>query len=349
MLIAHIKRCCLVGLILISNVSLFFGQSTIGRFLLFTPSARSSGMGGVGVANDYSPYATYFNPSNLAFSPTLAAVGSFTKPLYFFDNVAHSYFSISTNLKDIGAIGASANFYWKGIHLRTNNNGPEIMGVEELTDWQLKLTYAHSLSDRISVGVGIGILRLALSDQGTGMEIGRGKSNSINFDLGIVAKELFPFLTMSRPTSDENTSFSSFGDTQNEKGISLGIVLRNMGPKITMIDAAQADPVSSTLSFGLSYNLICSTPIKILLASDIENRIYEGSLVDYIHWGGELRLFRIFFVRTGYYQNMSEPNNSYATWGGGIHLFGVALNIAHYKQSLWPSWHFDGSFSMEIL
>ncbi len=349
MIIAHIKKCCLIVLILLLNVSFSDGQSTTGRFLLFTPSARSSGMGGVGVANDYSSYATYYNPSSLAFSPIFAVAGSFTKPVYFFDNVAHSYFSISTNLKDIGAIGASANFYWKGIHLRTTSSGPDIIGSEEITDWQLKLTYAHSLSDRIAVGVGIGVLRIALSDQGAGQEIGIGKNTSIDFDLGVVAKELFPFLTMSGLTSEENSSFSSFGDTQDEKGISLGIVLRNIGPKITMIDAAQADPISSTLSFGLSYNLICITPIKIILASDFENRIYEGSFVDYIHWGGELRLYRVFFVRIGYFQDTSGPKNSYATLGGGIRFFGINFNIAHYQQSLWPSWYFDGSFSLEVL
>jgi len=349
MMIPPIKRSCLVGILLILHVSLFFGQSTTGRFILFTPSARSSGMGGVGVANDYSPYATYFNSSCLAFSPTVAVVGSFTKPLFFFDNVAHSYFSVSTNLKDIGAFGASANFYWKGTHLRTTSGGPDIIGSEELTDWQLKLTYARSLSDRIALGAGIGILRLTLSDQGAGQEKGVGKSTSISFDIGIVAKEIFPFLTMAGSLSDEHTSLSTLGVTQNEKGISLGMVLRNIGPKVTMIDAAQADPLSSTLSFGLSYNLLCSTPLNVLLASDIENRIYEGSLVDYIHWGGELRLYRVLFLRAGYYQDTSGPKNSYPTWGGGIHLYGVNLNLAHYRQSLWPSWHFDCSFSLEIL
>ncbi len=347
MKIERIKISCFVILIMYFCVMSSYGQSTAGRFLLFTPSARSSGMGGVGVANDYSSNATYFNPSNLAFSPTFAVAGSFTKPLYFFDNVAHSYFSASTNLGNVGAIGASANFYWKGKHTRTGYY--DVIREEELTDWQLKLTYAHTFSEQVAVGVGIGLLRLALGDQGTAMEKGVGKSTSVNFDFGIMAKGLFPFLTISEHMVDENKSFSTFGDTHDERGISLGIVLRNMGPKITMIDAAQADPVSSTLSIGLSYNLICSTPLKILLASDIENRIYEGALVDYIHWGGELRLYRIFFIRAGYYQDTSGPKNSYATWGGGIHLFGVNLNVAHYQQSLWPSWHFDGTFSMEIL
>ena len=288
MILAQIKKCCLVVLVLLLNMSFSYGQSTTGRFLLFTPSARSSGMGGVGVANDYSPYATYFNPSNLAFSPAFAAVGSFTRPFYFIDDVAHSYFSVSTNLNDFGAIGISANLYWEGNQIGDYRQ-------EDLTDWQMKLTYAHSLNDKIAIGVGLGILKLALSDVGVGTEQGHGKTIAASADLGLAAKGFFPALTFLFDSSKEKTTYSSFGDTQDDRGISLGIALRNIGPKITMIDAAQADPIASTLSLGLSYSLVCGTPLRVLLASDLENRIYEGSLVDYIHWGGELRIYRILF------------------------------------------------------
>jgi hypothetical protein len=122
MIFRIIKCCFMVLLTAVLFVSIAPAQSTAGRFLFYNPSAISNGMGGIGVADDRSAFATYFNPAGIAFGPTISACGSYVKPFSFFDNVEHSYFAVSANLKKIGAIGLSMNVFWKGSIHRTDGS-----------------------------------------------------------------------------------------------------------------------------------------------------------------------------------------------------------------------------------
>jgi hypothetical protein len=335
-------RCLLIMLIGAAGVSVSLAQYTAGRFLLYNPSATSNGMGGIGTADGRTAFATYFNPAGLAYSPIFSLSGSFVQPFSFFGNVAHSYFAASFQLKRFGAVGASMNVFWKGKH--PMNYG----GTENLTDWQLKLTYAGKLKENIAIGVGIGLVKLKLSEIGTAWEKGNGESSGLTVDAGISIKNILPILTLVNDSAAEENPLSAKGDIRDDKGLSLGIALCNIGPKLTFIDAAQADPISATLKAGLLYNAFRNSFAGLVFGCDLENRIYEGSLIDYIHWGSEVRLYRIIFIRGGYFQDISGPKNSYWTWGAGIYMFGASLNIAHYKQTLLPSWHFDATISKEI-
>jgi hypothetical protein len=322
-------------------------QSTIGRFLLLPPSAASASMGGSGVALDASPFASYFNAAGLAYSPTVSIGGSFVRPLPFFGNIGHSYFTGLVRVNDIGTIAVSANLYWKGHHLRTPPS-TFLPASDDLMDWHLKLSFARSFSEDIAGGISLGVLRLTLADFGTAFEEGRGKSTSVLFNGGVIFRNQLLSATFVNESTAEDNPVHVLADSHSHKGISIGLALANIGPKVTMIDAAQADPLPSTLIVGVAYSPVRTIPIGLMVTADAENQFSEGSTIDNLHWGGELVVLELFALRGGYFQDISGPKTSYWTWGAGLRFRFLHLNFARYTRALLPSWHFDGTFSWEF-
>jgi hypothetical protein len=323
-------------------------QQAGARFLLWRPTATSNSMGGVGTAISQDVFASYFNPAGLAFSRQLSIGGSFVRPIPFFGNTAHTFISIAGNVESIGAIAGSANLFWKGKVVRTSSVGPQLIGAEDLFDWQAKLSYARSIAEGVSVGASFGVLRVGLSDIGTDWEKGSGVSTSIMFDTGVMVKDLLPEATWNPYETEEASSFDDFVDPTSYRGMSVGLALLNVGPKMTFIDAAQSDNPPSLLSLGVGYSPIRSNFVGLLIAIDLEKQLFEDSKLDYIHWGGELRLGRFVSLRGGYFQDTFGPKNSYWTFGGGIHSKFVTFNVARYTRTLLPTWHFDGTISLEF-
>jgi hypothetical protein len=70
-------------------------RGVAARYLLFKPSAASMAMGGVGVSSSDNAFSTYYNPAALAFAPEVSIVGSFDKPIPFFDATIHSLAGLS--------------------------------------------------------------------------------------------------------------------------------------------------------------------------------------------------------------------------------------------------------------
>jgi hypothetical protein len=63
---------------------------------------------------------------------------------------------------------------------------------------------------------------------------------------------------------------------------SFGINLSNMGPKITYVDAAQADPLPTQLRIGLAYKLFKNEGNDLTLAADFSKLLVNrvGTKVD---------------------------------------------------------------------
>jgi hypothetical protein len=331
----------------LSFVDAVHAQKSTARFLLWRPSAVSNAMGGVGTALHGDAFSAYYNPAGLAFSKSITLVGSFCKPLPFFDGVGHSMFGASLHSSSFGTIAASANIFWKDVQLRTDESGNEIGGFEE-TSWSGKISYATSTLKDVSVGVGIGLVRVNLAEIGAGSEKGDGKSGAVIFDFGFLFRSLIPQATWSPSGMKVSKGIMEITEGQQEAGISLGLSVLNVGPKITFIDHSQADPLPTRLTLGLAYWPISSDGVSLMLASDFEKELHESSTLDHVLLGGEARLFRVLALRAGYSLDTYGPKNSYSTLGAGIRLKFVSANVARYTRALIPSWHFDGTFSMEF-
>ncbi len=319
-------------------------QSTTGRFLLFRPSAVSASMGGAGVALDVSPFASYFNAAGLAFSPSVSLGGSFVRPLPFFEDVTHSYMTGLARIGDLGTVALSANLYGKGRHLMV---GPAsfISPSEDLMDWHVKLSYARSLSADAAAGISLGVVGLQLSDFGVATEGDAAKSTSVLFDGGVMLRNQFLSASYIHEATTGENPLSSLADTSCHNGISIGLSLANIGPNVTMARAGRAERLPWMLVIGVAYSPVRTTPLGLMVTADVENQLFEGSLVDHLRWGGELVVYNLLALRAGYVQDTSGPRTSYSTWGAGLRSRFLHLNVARYTRALLPSWHFDGSFS----
>jgi hypothetical protein len=323
-------------------------QMVGGRYLLLKPSAVSNSMGGTGVAREYSPFASYFNPAALAFSPTLALSGSFGNPIPLFKDMWHSYLTGSVRIDGVGAIAASGNVYEKGKMATTSERSGDLIGFQNIIDWQAKVSFARVVSEDIAVGVSISMLRLKLSDNGVAQESGSGNSTTILFDAGIIYRNVLPDATIISEPDEDIGIFPTISDDQVPAGFSFGMALTNAGQRIGFMDASQSSPSPSTLTYGFAYSPVRTNQAGLMVTVDMENQLPEGGFVDYIHWGSEVTMLKIFALRGGYFKDTWGPENSFFTWGAGICIKHFQFNYARYTRALIPSWQIDGGFSWEL-
>ena len=329
-------------------------QNSTATFLYWQPSARSYAMGGIGSSLTDDIFSAYYNPSGLAFSEKLTIAGSFVNPYPFFGNIANSFFGISLRINKANAIGFSTNLFWMGKQIRTYESSPDPAGVEDTpVHWNAKLSYSYAIFNNLSVGLSAGILKINLSDYKVGEEQNAGTTTTFLFDAGIQARNLFTESTLI--VNDAEKSYSPFfdwlieiGEGYRFRGFSIGMSVSNLGPDISYVDKEQSDSPPSKLLLGLTYNAVSSNAFGMLFGVEYENRFYTSTSADFFHLGGELKLFKILNFRMGYFMQMADDGLSYITYGGGISLKYLNLNIARYNRSIESTWHFDLVISLEF-
>jgi hypothetical protein len=127
--------------------------------------------------------------------------------------------------------------------------------------------------------------------------------------------------------------------------LSLGINLSNLGPKISYVDAAQADPIPTQLRFGIAYKVFKNEGNDLTITADFSkllvNRFGKGESdpfykAMFTSWKGGIpgiaRTFqtsvgaeywygspRLIALRAGYfYEDPSNGNRKYITLGAGL-------------------------------
>ena len=331
-----------------------FSQNNTASFLYWHPSAKYYSMGGIGTAVSNDIYSSYYNPASLVFSKRMTITGSFVKPYPFFGNIANSFFGVSFNIDSSNAIALSSDLFWLGEQQRTLEDSPEPYGIlENLLYWEIKLSYGILLRKNLSAGISLGILHTNLSDIPVSYEQGKGTSTTVLFDAGILLEDIFRESTVQ--INNDKRDYSPFfnwllniGEDNIRKGISLGLDVSNLGPDISFVDAEQKDSPPSKVTLGMSYTPLSSYPVNILVGTDFEERLNENNFIDYIHFGGEVRIFKVLAARGGYFYGTSGNLISYPTFGFGICLKYISINIAHYNRSLESTWHFDSIISLEF-
>ena len=164
---------------------------------------------------------------------------------------------------------------------------------------------------------------------GAGEEKGQGVGNAFAVDLGVLYK------------------FSLI------RGLAIGANLSNMGPKITYIDAAQADPLPTNLKLGLAYKLLDSEYNKLTFTMDTNKLLvvrHEDGTSDswykavFSSWGdGSLRnqmrglisscgaeyvYNNMIFLRAGYYYD-EEGKVKYPSFGAGLQYSSFRFDFAY--------------------
>lgn len=212
-------------------------------FLLLAPDSRAGGIGesGGGLADNSA--AIFWNPAGIAFldGSELSITHSNWLPQFGLDDLFYDYLTYRQYLEDIGgSITASITYMNFGQFVRTLSNSPDPVGTFRSFDAAFTVGYATKITEDWGLGFNFRIIHSRLSDQPTENELGKGVATSVSFDIA----------AMWRPEELYLPFIGDFGDR-----LSIGMNLSNLGPKISYIDQAQADPIPTNFRLGFAIRL----------------------------------------------------------------------------------------------
>jgi long-subunit fatty acid transport protein len=296
---------------MVSNV--FAVSEAAVLFLLISPNARAGGMGEAFVAMSDDVSAVYWNPAGLAFQEGKQFTSMYSKwlPQFNLDDLYFIFGAYRQSIEGVGTIGANITYINLGEQTITGETDPTPLGTFNSNEWALTLSYATLLTENFGVGLNVRYIRSNLSKVGAGAEKGSGQANAFAVDLGVLKKNFFI----------DNLNF--------------GLNISNIGPKVTFVDASQADPLPTNFKVGFAYRVLDQEFNKITLVFDVNkliiNKNKDGtsdSVIkafatawgndDYIfNFGGEYWYADLIALRAGYNHDPAG-NSKYATFGAGL-------------------------------
>ena len=308
--------------------------STGVPFLLIGPNARFSGMGETGTAIADDATAMHWNPSGLAFQDKGTEVNFTHSPWLAGLNIGDLFYDYLAGRKYIksikGTIGVDLTYLNIGEVIFTDENGATNDAKNyKAYEMAFAVAYATKLNQSLGVGLTTRFIysRLSPNSNEVGNEQGKGTAFITSFDLSMLW----------RPVTGGKFLKDKF---------SLGVNLSNLGPKISYVDAAQADPIPTQLRIGIAYQLVKSEFNNLTVAADFSKLLvhrytdannvpqsdpfykalvtsFQGNVLKSIqssigaeYWYGKPKLIAL---RAGYfYEDPSNGNRKFITLGAGI-------------------------------
>ncbi len=225
--------------------------STAVPFLRIIPDARSGGMGDVGLAISPDANAQFHNIAKLAFADKdLGIAVTYTPWLRALVNdIYMAYLSGFKRIDDMQTIGMSLKFFSLGDITFTDYNGNET-GQFRPHEFALDASYARKLGENFSTGLA---LRFIYSNLASGQHV-----QAIPIKAGIAAAADIGFY-YNKPIE--------IGDRETKLG--LGLVISNVGSKITYTESAEKDFLPGNLGFGAAWEFNFDDFNQINIAADI--------------------------------------------------------------------------------
>lgn len=316
-----------------TNIVFSQGGESAVPFILIAPTSKSSGMGetGTGLADDAS--AIFYNPGGLAFQEGSEVSLTHTNwlPQFHQSDLFYEYLNFKHYLQDIGTVSASVTFLNLGEFIRTSSQGPEEIDRWKSYEYAVTVGYATRVLDELGLGINLRLIHSALSPIGTEQEQGQGIATTVSGDIGLLYKPkslVLPFTGI---------------DLGNI--LSVGVNLSNLGPKVTYIDADQADPLPTNLRLGFGVKILESDYNNLTYTLDFSRLLIrryreeenkkpdefykaiftawsDGGLRKVVtttgieYWYGKPKLIAI---RMGFlYEDPAYGNRKYLTFGAGI-------------------------------
>jgi hypothetical protein len=339
-----IKIGMLVVLAVLMSGKLFAQGESAVPFLLIAPDSRNSAMGetGTGLINDAT--AMYWNPAGLGFqngvevnvthSPWLPGLGLGD---LFFDYLSGKYHIKKLN----GTVGMSITYLNIGQIIQTDEFGNQI-GEYQAFDGAVAVGYGTRVIKDLGVGIVARFIYSKLEGQQTvGNEKGKGIAYDMSFDIS----------ALWRPTN--------FKSKYLKDRVGIGFDFSNLGPKVTYVDNAQADPLPSNLRIGLGYDLFKTDFNNLTLTLDFSKLIVKrnGSESDPLYkaiftswtggfnevmksfqtsvgaeyWYGKPKLIGL---RAGYfYEDPNHGNRKFLTLGAGLRYSLYGFDFSYISTS----------------
>jgi long-subunit fatty acid transport protein len=297
-------------------------QATL-LFLKIAPGARPAGMGEAFVAISDDATATWWNPAGLGFQRGREFTMMYVRwlPQFNLSDLYYAYVSGVYEVPEWGTFGGNIIFLNLG---ETQRRGPANEDLGTFSSYEIAVTgtYGAEINPNFSMGVALKLAYSSLSPGGgAGQEAGSGTATAVAADVGVLYKA--PFV----------------------RGLSLGANLSNMGPKVSYIDRAQADPLPTNLKAGFAYKILDQEFNKLTIASDLNKELvkrdkfgrsdefYEalfsawsdGDLVTSLIWnvGIEYWYSTLVGLRAGYWNDELGKVFPYT--------FGVSLKYSSYR------------------
>ena len=303
--------------------------------LLIPTGTRDIAMGGSTMATTSGIDALYWNPAGVA--KTKHGAELFVSHMNYIADIGVDYGAVAANLEGFGVLALSVKSLSIGDIPVTTTSTPDGTGQTFSPQFfTLGLTYSRQLTDRIAVGVTSNFVSERMADV---------SASGVAFNVGVI--------------------YDNLGSVN---GLSLGIVVKNIGPQMKFdgpgmnqavtssgvsrffrVDAASFE-LPSTVEFGIGYKRSFSEENSILLATGFQNNNFSD---DEYKVGGEYAYKDLFFLRGGYNfaQKESDARDFIygASFGAGVH-YGVGNIDVSFDYAYRSTKFFDNNhvFSLSL-
>lgn len=234
-------------------------------FLRITPDARSSAMGDAGIAISPDANSVYFNASNLAFAERDLGISltytSWLRALGISD-VFLGYLSAYKKIKDNQAIGFGLRYFAVGRMQYSDDQGNALQTVSPY-ELAADFAYTRKLGKNFSMGLSA---RYIVSNLGAG-----------NNSTGIVLQPAHAF------AADISMTYRKDLKLGQKKAIfSTGLVLSNLGSKISYSENGVQDYLPANLGFGTALEFYADAKNSITITMDINKLLVPTPILPYV-------------------------------------------------------------------
>jgi hypothetical protein len=276
--------------------------------LLIPVGTRDIGMGGSTAATSTGIDALFWNPAAVAMMNN--SVGLYVSHMNYIADIGVDYGAVAASFEGLGVISLSIKSLSVGSIPVTTTANPDGTGQTFSPQFfTAGLSYSRRLSDRIAVGITGNLITERLGEvsaSGFGFNVGVQYNNLASIEglsIGIVVKNIGPQMT-----------FSGAG-LLNQASVSG----QNRPPQFYNIQAASFE-LPSSIEFGLGYRRSFSGDNSLLLSTGFQSNNFSD---DEYKLGLEYAYQDLFFVRGGYDLAQKESSDlSYLfgpSFGAGIH------------------------------
>ncbi len=292
------------------------GESAV-PFLLIAPNARADGMGeaGAGLADDAS--AAFWNPAALAFlsGQEVSLTHSNWLPAFQQADLFYDFLAYRNNVESLGGTISGTITYLSLGEFTITKDDPTPLGTFKGYEIALTAGYSTKLFADLGVGINLRYIRSALAPV-SGLPGASGENSDRQ---GVGSSVSFDLAALWKPTT--------LGPLEDR--LSIGLDLSNIGPKITYIDAAQADPLPTNLRLGIAANLIKSEYNNINFVIDFSRllvRRYPQDTSFNVNGPGT------YVVNDPRVDNL--PKSIFTAWGdGGLKKVTIGTGIEYWYGS----------------
>jgi hypothetical protein len=228
------------------------------------PGARGLALAGASTAASIDASAIYYNPAGLTSTKTLSfsADGiAFPFPMAeFFRNVNTPFYNLSGayNIPEAGVLAVSYAYHRFETEEAFGGNFTK-------SEYLVSAAFSRQLSERFSGGAAAKLGRLSMGTAGSGLFDFTASAGLFALDLGFLFRDA--------------TCQPILGTSMKSTGLSLGLALKEIGPKYSFFDG-QDEAIPTNMRFGLSYDWLAVENVSSMVTVDLVKYLNDGYVPD---------------------------------------------------------------------